>query len=451
MKRVSLCLLSLLLCLSLLMACSAPAVEAAPVEETRAPAAPPAEAAAPAEPTAQPPVASDAKRDGTEKNAQYLNSRYEIVFNEDVVRSESLNSALEKLGLEPVLSGQGAASVKDLLLSAIAAAEMTEFTLTYSEEKAAERLNAYGVTADAEAIAVELASALDCGLIDVSEATALAGADAATKDDAINLFARAIELSGRGRNFIGYSDDPDIARRIYNAWSNIPRYDEPELRELGLQGLLTGITTGFLLMYEGFDAHFIPELSMAYGQDSIAHAAQVLALLNREDMVVKVQLVPKISVYEYMLEWGPIPEPTPTYEVKTVEGRYFVHVFEYDMQMEFASREEMLRFNSIILEYAKKSGDNEEAVGLIRDSWWQPVYTTAKANEMPEGDDEYRLIAQAIVSNGSGYYTRSGILVDDMERVAEGLNALNPNCTCTTHEEWSNAAFYRYLTGEDYQ
>ena len=168
-----------------------------------------------------------------------------------------------------------------------------------------------------------------------------------------NLLALAVELSGKGRNFLGYSDDPDITQRIYNAWSNIPRYDNPELSDLGMQILLKGITSGYTLQYDAYEAQFLPELAMRYGQDDIKHAAQFVALLNSEDMVVKLQLLPKISVYEYLLEWVP-SRATPTYEVRPVEDRWFVYTLEYDLQMEFASREDMLRFNSIILEYAKE-------------------------------------------------------------------------------------------------
>lgn len=453
MKRVLSVLLSLLMLLSL-AACAAPAA-AVPAEEPAAPvqepAAPVEEPAAPAPAPVVVPAESTARRDSAEINAKYLAYRYDIAFDGAEVTGAALNAALEKLGVEPVLENTAAAGAEDLLTAAIAAAEMTELYRTYSAEKAAARLDAYGAPA-VEGDAALYACALDCGLLTAAEAAALAESEAVTAEDATNLLALAVELSGKGRNFLGYSDDPDITQRIYNAWSNIPRYDNPELSDLGMQILLKGITSGYTLQYDAYEAQFLPELAMRYGQDDIKHAAQLVALLNSEDMVVKLQLLPKISVYEYLLEWGPIPEPTPTYEVRPVEDRWFVYTLEYDLQMEFASREDMLRFNSIILEYAKKNDDNAETQeGLIYSSWWQPLYTTELTNDMPVGDDEYQIIAELLITNGSGYSLNPGIPATEMDRIVSETSALNENCTCTAFEVWSNAAFYRYLMGTDYQ
>ena len=262
---------------------------------------------------------------------------------------------------------------------------MTELYRTYSAEKAAARLDAYGAPA-VEGDAALYACALDCGLLTAAEAAALAESEAVTAEDATNLLALAVELSGKGRNFLGYSDDPDITQRIYNAWSNIPRYDNPELSDLGMQILLKGITSGYTLQYDAYEAQFLPELAMRYGQDDIKHAAQFVALLNSEDMVVKLQLLPKISVYEYLLEWGPIPEPTPTYEVRPVEDRWFVYTLEYDLQMEFGLSRGYAALQQHHSRIRQKNDDNAETQeGLIYSSWWQPLYTTELTNDMPVG------------------------------------------------------------------
>ena len=104
-----------------------------------------------------------------------------------------------------------------------------------------------------------------------------------------------------------------------------------------------------------------------------------------------------------------------------------------------------------MLSYAKKNEGNEDGKGLIYASWWQPLYTTDENNDMPEGNKEYKRIGEAVVTNGSGYSVHSGILAEDIDRVREQTAVLNANCVCEPIEVWGDAAFYRYLTGEDYQ
>lgn len=71
--------------------------------------------------------------------------------------------------------------------------------------------------------------------------------------------------------------------------------------------------------------------------------------------------------------------------LKQFDDLYLVYAVEYDMQLEFDNTEDMLRFDSIIKEYAKKNEGNEEAEGLIYGSWWQPLYSTART-DMPAED-----------------------------------------------------------------
>lgn len=445
MKRgLSLLLVALMLC-PLFVACmTSPATSEA---EDKIPAAAEAVAVPVVEAPAAEPVSEPAvHRDSFEINEKYLDYRYQISLD---ATCESLDAALAVIGCEAVLGKSGAVETSDLMWACIAAAGLTELALTYSEEKADARLAHYGLAAVGNAAL--FACALDAGLLSAAEANALLAKDVPTREDIVNLFSVAIELGGKGRNYLGYSDDADIVARIYNRWESIARYDDAELSEVGLQMLFQRITTGYNLQFDGYQSHFLPELTMRYGQDDIQHAAQFIALLNSEDMLVKLQIVPKISVYEYMLEWGPIPEATLYYEVKPVGDRWFVYAFEYDVQMEFTSREEMLRFNSIVLSYAKKNEGNEDGKGLIYASWWQPLYTTDENNDMPEGNKEYKRIGEAVVTNGSGYSVHSGILAEDIDRVREQTTALNANCVCEPIEVWGDAAFYRYLTGEDYQ
>ena len=75
------------------------------------------------------------------------------------------------------------------------------------------------------------------------------------------------------------------------------------------------------------------------------------------------QLEPKVSIYEYLLEWGPVPkEATPTYAVKQVkDDLYLTYAIEYDLKLEFDNKEDMIRFDDVINQYAKKNEGNERS------------------------------------------------------------------------------------------
>ena len=161
----------------------------------------------------------------------------------------------------------------------------------------------------------------------------------------------------------------------------------------------------------------------------------------------KVQLEPKISIYQYLLEWGPVPEATPTYEVKQFDDLYLVYAVEYDLKLEFNSTEDMQRFDSVINDFAKKNEGNEEAVGLIYGSWWQPLYSTTRA-DMPQ--EEYHQIFDCVVTNGI-YSIHPFTLPEDKDAVIGKLEELSGGLEVEAVERYCNTAFYHYLKGEDYQ
>ncbi len=78
------------------------------------------------------------------------------------------------------------------------------------------------------------------------------------------------------------------------------------------------------MKYIGFDAQFLEENTLRYGHDSKMHLFQLIALMQSEDLDAYLQIEPKVSVYEYMLEWGAPKSATPTYAVRgMIDGRYF--------------------------------------------------------------------------------------------------------------------------------
>lgn len=252
--------------------------------------------------------------------------------------------------------------------------------------------------------------------------------------------------NGLGRNYIGTTLDDDIGAKLNNKWESFILFENKELQDIGNKAVKDGIVTGYNLKNSENNSNFISDKTIVYGHSSIKHAQQLLGLLKSKEFEAKIQLEPKISVFKYLLEWGPVPEPTPTYEVKKDGDDYFAHAVEYDLIMEFKNIEDMEKFNSLIEKYAKKNEGNEEGKGLLVDSWWQPLYSTVNAGLVGE---EYLEIKDCVLKNDI-YEIHTFTTVEDSSKVLEELKKGNEFET-VENTKYCNKAFYNYLIGEDYQ
>ncbi len=253
-------------------------------------------------------------------------------------------------------------------------------------------------------------------------------------------------FGGMGKNYIGTTLDHDIGAKLNNKWESFILFENKELQDIGNKAVKDGIVTGYNLKNTQNNSNFIEENTIVYGHSSIQHAQQLLGLLKSKNINAKIQLEPKISVFKYLLEWGPVPEPTPTYEVKQDGDDYFAHAVEYDLIIEFLEKEDMKDFNGIIEKYAKKNEGNEEGKGLLVDSWWQPLYTSTNKEINKE---EYTEIRDCVVSNDI-YEIHPFATVEDAPKVLEELSKGNEFET-KERTIYCNNAFYKYLIGEDYQ
>jgi len=140
-------------------------------------------------------------------------------------------------------------------------------------------------------------------------------------------------------------------------------------------------STGYNLKKDTDDARFLPSRTIQYGHSDEIHLKQLVVLLNSEGIDAKLQLEPKVSIYEYLLDWGPVPEPSPYYMVlEFSNGFYLAYAVEYDAKFEFDSPEDLLKFDGIINKYSKKNDTNQakgSTIKLIKGAWWQPLYSAA--------------------------------------------------------------------------
>ncbi len=388
-----------------------------------------------------------------EKNEQYLETYFDIApFSAQVTRAE-FDAALKKIG-GSATGGSGTLTVAEAAKAAVCAAGMEELALTYTAPvdagKAADRLAAYGVTGVAEAYAPYVACALDT---DIAMSTYSFGA-ALDADTAADMLMAAVNISGQGRNYLGMASDPDIYAKIQSTWNSFANFDDATLSELGAQLVIQGASTGFNLKYDGYNANFLPEYTLQYGHSDITHAVQLIGLLNSEGIDAKVQMEPKVSIYEYMTDWGDPTkvETTPTYELRAIEGgRWLCYAMEYDMKLEFETVADKEAFHGIVEDYAKKYDDRVDADGnattpLLAGAWWQPLYTST----VPMQNSEFKLIYDNVIRNGA--YTIHPFSLPDQTGAIEAVVAKEaPELKVERTTLYVNPAFYNYLTGADYQ
>lgn len=379
----------------------------------------------------------------TAENMQYLNSYFQIGSVSDTVTAEEFCSILQKMTDAELSYGTSYAGMVQLLQPILQAANMEELALTFPEEKYSKILAQYNVKLSLDDTTAKYAAcALSTGILQPSDLTSTT----ISRAQALRVLASIADVTGQGRNFLGYSNDADIYGKLNNMWNSFEIFSDDILDDIGSKAVQNKITTGYNLKKESYDARFIPELTLRYGHDDIKHANQIIGLLQSEGIVAKVQLEPKISIYEYLLDWGPVPEPEPRYEVRQFsDDLYLVYAVEYDLALEFSSTADKAKFDSLILKYAKKSGENADAQGLLYGSWWQPLYTSTTPMT-----GNYRKIIDNVITNGE-YSIHPFCLDTDAAKVKQQLNELNSSVNVSQKTLWCDEPFYRYLSGNDYQ
>lgn len=380
----------------------------------------------------------------TAENMQYLNSYFQISNISNTVSAEEFCSMLEKISGMELSYDNVHTGMLQLLQPIMQASGMEELALTFPEEKYSKILAQHNIKFFSldEATAKYAACALTTGLIEAKDLTNTS----ISKAQALRVLTSVADATGQGRNFLGYSNDVDIYSKLNNTWNSFEIFSDETLDQIGSQAVQNKVTTGYNLKKDSYDARFIPELTLRYGHDDIKHANQIIGLLQSEGIVAKVQLEPKISVYEYLLDWGPVPEPEPRYEVRQFEDDlYLVYAVEYDLALEFRSTADKAKFDGLILKYAKKSGENADAEGLLYGSWWQPLYTSSTTMS-----GNYRKITDNVIHNGE-YSIHSFCLEENAEKVRQAFDISDSFVHVIQKNLWCDDAFYRYLAGNDYQ
>lgn len=388
-------------------------------------------------------------RDSPEIDAKYLNHYFGINLTGDIDEGNFVESLVKLQGYRGTeVNADQPGEVLQALKAvkyAVIAAGLEELALVYTPDQLDAALKGYESVE--EAYACFVACALDMGLLHEDDAKKAVKNDKLDAELANRLLMAVADYNGTARNFAGYSDDPLTYSRIMNLWASVEMSPDPlalfsdkELLDIGSKTLMDRATTGFIITDTARHARFLPELTLQYAHDDVKHIKQMLGLLQSHNIVVKVQVEPKLSIYQYFEEYG-YEEPTATYAVREISEDFsVVDSVNCDVELEFASLEDLDRFNTVISDYAKKNS-GEEGKALLYKSWWQPIYESMAERDVSTGD--YFKIYDHLIKSG-----RFVLRVSTKEDILDILKASAPDVDIEQIPIWINAAYYRYLLGE---
>ena len=378
-----------------------------------------------------------------EKAEEYLLSYYGIEPGQEITL-ESVNGMLKAVGGEPIKAE--ALSDGAVVEAGIKLAGLDELAQSYLNDavpdKAAKVLEANGILTEEEYVPY-VACAADLELYAKD-----------TPFDVETFLYRCLEIAGKGRHYLGRVTDADLMEEMRAVLDSMSIFDNWELDALGTELVMDGIVTGYGLKYAGYDARFLDAYTLKYSHSDYQHAIQLVGLLRSEGMDAYVQVEPKVSIYEYLKEWGTPAAPSPTYAVQqTDNGRYLCYSVEYDLMIEFDSADDKEKFHGLIETYAKKYDDRVDENGnvtakLLAESFWQPLYSSGT----PMRNDEYREMIDNTIYDRTGKYSiHTFTLPEGADAVVDKVGEIAPELTMSPFKVYVNPAFVRYITGEDHQ
>ena len=371
-----------------------------------------------------------------EDSKEYLKEFFDVSFDEDIDK-EDIDSSMKKIFGEEAAAIEGDLDGLTFIKAINKASGFEELALTYDDEKVKKSLKEAGIKEEVESdLGKYIACTIDTNLLDAQNVKELVAREEITPELAITSLMQVINKSSLGSNYLGYSNDPTIYRKIEDSWTSFVLFEDEKFTDIGAKLVQDKKITGYNLKLNSYKADFIADKTMSYGHSNIEHALQLIGLLNSEDLVAKVQLEPKVSTYEYLPEWGPTGEPTPKYEVVEVGDLLLANSVEYDLKLEFSSTEDLIEFEQVIDKYAKKNEENE-GEGLIVESWWQPFLLVSN-DQMPE--DIFFEIYDLSLSNEE-YTLRSVVLKEDKDKIENEFKELSDSGQVKAEKKYTNKAF----------
>lgn len=321
----------------------------------------------------------------------------------------------------------------------VSAGGLKELATTYSDAKIKKSIEGLGPwipeTIKSKEEQQALALAVDLNLVFRGRLKVMDLRAMLDPDFAFHLLERIQAFRRSDKKYIGYVTQHDIISKLQDKWEKSGSVSSKTLEPVMKRAVTLQVVTGYLIKNRDDLARFDEELKIMYSHSNFKHIKQLIALLVSENLQAKIQLEPKRSSFLYLDDW----EKTPDLNLETIDGGFSIaHKNEFDVVMEFASREQRNRFREIIEAFAKR--ENEDRRNLLFDSWYQPLY----CSEVPV--DGYYKITNLTLGDQT-HVVHTYCKEDNAETVMTWLKNESGELDLSASALWVNDAFFRYLEG----
>jgi uncharacterized membrane protein len=321
----------------------------------------------------------------------------------------------------------------------VSAAGLKELAATYSNAKIRKSLESLDLSITDPAVPMEqrqaLALSIDVNLLFKGRLKVMDIHAPLSRESAFHLLERIHAFRRSSKNYVGYVTEPDIVSRIYDKWENASPIRNERLERIMNRAIGQQVITGYQIKNLSDLAQFDAGLKIAYSHSNIKHITQLIGLLISENVQAKLQLEPKRSSFLYRDEWEKTEYPNLEH---CDAGVMVAHKDEFDMVLEFTTREFRDHFRQIIDAYAKREFKDRQKI--LFESWYQPLYRS----DIPvEG---YQRVADIILRDKTHIvqvYTKEEEAAAKVEWFKQELQDME----ISTSAIWVNDAFFRYLHG----
>jgi uncharacterized membrane protein len=336
-------------------------------------------------------------------------------------------------------TGTGEISNISAMCLLLSSGGLKELAATYSEAKIEKSLEGFhhetvkaGLTKEEKQA---LALAIDLNLIFKGRLLAIDLRAALDLDFAFHLLENIQAFRKSDKNFIGYITENDIISKLQNRWDRAAKVSSETLEPVMKRAVAKQILRGYHIKKKSELANFDEDLKIIYSHSNFKHIKQLMGLLVSENFQAKIQLEPKHSSFLYLDEW----ERTPDLNLEPIAGGFSIaHKHEFDVVIEFASKEQRDRFHDIIEAFAKRESSKEQ--NLLFESWYQPLF----CSEVPvEG---YYKICNLSIGDET-YVVHTYCKEQESEAIKDWFKSESGGLNLSLTSLWVNDAFFRYLDG----
>ena len=349
------------------------------------------------------------------KMVQVVTRNYGLT-KDDILSSMEFYQAIEKIVDEGLEKPESDITNIEAISLIISVSGLSELSQSYSSD----RLQEQGTSEKISFIQKQdLQLAFDMDIISEYDLQKIRLKDYLDSHLAKRLLFQLILLRGENKNFVGYVEDENIFQVLLTNW----KYERfPQDMEV--------ITAPHSISLTSYETGFNRDYTVIYCHNELKHVKQLIGLMKTQKISAKIQIKPKFAVFPYLKEWELDTEKAEV--IKDLEeGKRLVRRKEFDIEFEFNSREDIIRFISIVNHYSKREFADKK---ILFGSWFEPLIITFRP--LPDLKKAHR----TYIETGKLRYLSYTVSAENnlfKELLGQPI----------TEEVWVTEGFYQYLKG----